>query len=219
MMRWGGMTETELQRQRRGGEWKAFYYVSKSLYPSNCFWRGFEADVDRQKKQNVWAFIIAWPGVFLPSDYQMYPCSLLCLNDIDSTDRRASLTFIGFVISECLFQVCQKDTTNKQDIQVVFWGRHINDDAAFHVRTVTQKLTSGCAEPSDGTTKCPYVKDQGRLSQCSLWASPAPNSCYTLWCSIEMWAALLIARLLASSLMAHCSFHDLSSPKRCGGVT
>lgn len=159
-----------------------------------------------------------WIGI-LPSDYQMYPCSSLCLNDIDSTDGRASLTFIGFVISECicLFHVCQKGTTNKQDIQVVFRGRHINDDAAFRVRTNTQKWTSGCAEPSDGTTKCPYVKDQGRLSRCSLWASPAPNSCcYTLWCSIEMWAALLIARLLASSLMAHCSFHDLSSPKRWG---
>lgn len=63
MMRWGGMTETELQRQRRGGEWKAFYYVSKSLYPSNCFWRGFEVDVDRPKKQNFWAFIVAWLGV------------------------------------------------------------------------------------------------------------------------------------------------------------
>lgn len=37
----------------------------------------------------------------------------------------------------------------------------------------------------------------------------APNSCcYTLWCSVEMWAALLIELLLASSLMSHCSFHD-----------
>lgn len=162
-----------------------------------------------------------WIGI-LPSDYQMDPCSSLCLNDIDSTDGRASLTFTGLFISDCicLLQVCQKGTTSKRDIQIIFWGRHINDDAALCVRTVTQKLTSGWAEPSDGTTKCPYVKDQGRLSWCSLWASPAPNSCcYTLWCSIEMWAALLIARLLASSLMAHCSFHDLSSPKRWGCVT
>lgn len=84
-----------------------------------------------------------WIGI-LPSDYQMYPRSSLCLNDIDSTDGRASLIFIGFVISECicLFQVCQKGTANKLDIQVIFWGQHINDDAAFRVRTVTQKLTT-----------------------------------------------------------------------------
>lgn len=72
-----------------------------------------------------------------------------------------------------------------------------------------KKLITGC---SDGATKCPYVKDQERLSFVSSAVrieTAAPNSCcYTLWCSVEMWAVLLIGLLLASSLMSHCSFHD-----------
>lgn len=199
MMRWGRMTETELQRQRRGGEWKAFYYVSKSLYPSYCFWRGFETDVDRRKKTECLISYRSrtrdvWIGI-LPSDYQMYPWSSLYLNDIDSTDGGAPLTFKGFIpFRVYLFIPSLSKEHNKQTGRSgSFWEQHVIDDAAFLVRMVTQKLTSRCAEPSDGATKCPYVKEQGGLSRCSLWASPAPNSCcYTLRCSIEMWAALLI---------------------------
>lgn len=69
-----------------------------------------------------------------------------------------------------------------------------------------KKLITGC---SDGATKCPYVKDQGRSSLCERSSSHRDSSCcYTLWCTVEMWAALLIELLLASSLMSHCSFHD-----------
>lgn len=157
-----------------------------------------------------------WIGI-LPSDYQMYHCSSLCLNDIDSIDGRAPLTFKGVINSEriCFFQVCQKIITSKQDIQVVFGVTHESRCRipCPHVRPKIHQRMRWAIRWSNKVSICERSRRNASMLFVSTAAvhieTAAPNSCcYTLWCRIEMWAALLIALLLASSLMAHCSFHD-----------
>lgn len=75
---------------------------------------------------------------------------------------------------------------------------------------VHPKNESPDAQTEQQSVHMPKIKEYRLfVSAAARIETAAPSSCcYTLWCSAEMWAALLIELLLASSLMSHCSFHD-----------
>lgn len=109
------------------------------------------------------------------------------------------------------FQVWLKSMITKKGTEVVFgvgiW--HMGRWCSITCPHIQPKNESPDAQMEQQSVHMLKMKEDRLRERLLHIETAAPNSCcYTLWCSVEMWAGLLIELLLASSLMSHCSFHD-----------